>query len=124
MTIEQKLTEIERLNDLKNEYLNMLDICNYSDLCIIDECNAEIKALKTQLKYQIDIFTEKTYSGHIAGYARYNGYRIVKAYIQSRYNGHNKYTLDYTYARHYSTKQAAETALKTISTDINNGIIK
>lgn len=72
----------------------------------------------------IKIITEKTYSGVIVGYARYNGYRTVKTYIKSRYNGKNVYTLDYAHARRYKTKQAVAAAVETIKHDINTGVIK
>lgn len=120
MTIENKLERIQQLNDLKTEYLNMLDICSFRDLVTIDEINAEITSLKIQLKYEIEYFTEHTAHGYIIGYKHYNGYRIVNTYVRTLYAGRPLYTLDYLHARQYLNKQAANTAYDRMITYNNN----
>ena len=88
----------------------MLDICSFSDMLQLDDINAEIRSLQTQLKYNIEYFTEKTCNGYHVGYRYYNDYRIVDVYIKTLYAGRVLYTLDNTHAKHYTTKQAAAMA--------------
>lgn len=107
MTIQNKLERIQELTELKNEYLNMIDICNFADMLTLDNINAELFSLKTQLKYEIEYFTEETAHGVIIGYKRYNGYRIVNTYVRTLYAGRPLYTLDYLHARQYTNKQTA-----------------
>lgn len=110
MTIEKTIERIEELKDMKNDYLNTIDICNFSDMLQLDNINAEIRSLQTLLKYKIEYFVEKSCNGYNAGYRYYNGYRIVDIYIRTLYAGRVLYTLDYTNARNYTTKQAAAIA--------------
>lgn len=112
MTLENTLDRITELQELKNDYLNMIDICTFSDMLELelDNINAEIRSLQTQLKYTLEYFTEKKHNGLIIGFKYYNGYRIVKEYVKTLYAGRILYTLDYTHARIYQTKQAANYA--------------
>lgn len=110
MTIQNKIDRVQELTELKNEYLNMIDICNFSDMLTLDNINAELFSLKTQLKYQIEYFTEHTAHGYIIGYRRYNDYRIVNTYVRTFYAGKPLYTYDYLHAKQYTNKQAAAIA--------------
>ena len=69
-----------------------------------------------------EIFIQKTALGYVAGYSYYNGCRIVNTYVQSRYNGRNKYTLELAHARAY-TKQGAHAAAYTVSNELKKGYI-
>ena len=110
MTIEKTINRIEELKALKNEYYNMIDICGLSDICLVNDIICEINSLQTQLKNKIEYFVEKTCNGYHTGYRYFNGYRIVDVYIRTLYAGRVLYTLDYTNARDYTTKQAAAIA--------------
>lgn len=110
MTIENKLERIQELTELKNEYLNMIDICNFADMLTLDNINSELTSLKIQLKYEIEYFREHTAHGYIIGYRRYNNYRIVNTYVRTLYAGRPLYTYDYTHAKCYQSKQAAAAA--------------
>lgn len=120
MTIEKTLDRINELKALKNEYLNMLDICSFSDMLQLDDINSEIRSLQTQLKYNIEYFVEKTCNGYHVGYKYFNGYRIVNVYVRTLYAGRVLYTLDYTRAKDYTTKHYAMIAQQRVIEYNNN----
>ena len=120
MTIEKTIDRIKELKNLKNEYLNMLDICSFSDMLLLDDINTELRSLQTQLKYNIEYFVEKNCNGYYAGYRYFNGYRIVDVYIRTLFAGRVLYTLDYAHAKHYTTKHAAMIAQKRMIEHNNN----
>lgn len=106
--VTELLKERERLQDIKNDYLNMHDngLLLPGDLSIIYDINERIKQINDDLNNEIEYFTERSGGGYIAGYRYFNGYRIVNVYVKSIYKNKISYNLDYTHAKiykHYET---------------------
>lgn len=114
MTIETMMKERERLTAMIEEYYNMMDTgaASYSDYEIIADIKTEIRNLNKSISETIETFITPQHAGYIAGYRYFNGARIVNVYIKTFYRGRPLLTYDYTYARKYSTVQAAAGANK------------
>lgn len=122
MKMIELIEECERLQALKEEYLNMFDngAAMPEDRFTLYEIATDICDITARLKNITEIFTDRIHGGYIAGYRRYNGVRIVSYYIRSIYAGNVNYTLDYTSARRYTSKAAAHRACKAIKEGTTN----
>lgn len=61
---------------------------------------------------------------YVCGYSYFNGYRQVKVYLKSHYDGRDTFVLDWLYAKEYKSRKTAARHARRILSDIYNGTIE